>query len=106
MWWFGNDNPVNFNGFDDADINRLLDDDRSETDPAKRAEIYQQINGAYSKQLWNVWLWFTPWAVAEKSNVHGPWVRRCPAPTRASRERQRSMTPNGHRATGWPAATP
>ena len=25
----------------------------------------------FGEQVWNVWLWHAPWAVAEASNVHG-----------------------------------
>jgi peptide/nickel transport system substrate-binding protein len=71
VWWYGKGNPVNFSRYDDPDINRLLDEGRSETDPDKRAEIYQQISGVFAKQVYSIWTWYTPWAVVEDSNVHG-----------------------------------
>lgn len=70
VWWYGNNNPVNFGGYDDATINKLMDEGRSEPDPAKRKTIYQNVNREFAKQVWSMWSWFTPWAVAEKANVH------------------------------------
>ncbi|WP_426570807.1 ABC transporter substrate-binding protein [Aquihabitans sp. McL0605] len=70
VWWYGQGNPVNFSGYDDATINKLLDEGRSETDPTKRTELYKQINNEFAKQVWSLWTWFTPWAVVEKSNIH------------------------------------
>lgn len=71
VWWYGQGNPVNFSGYDDPVINKLLDEGRSEPDPDKRAKIYQDINREFGKKVWSIWSWFTPWAIAEKSNVHG-----------------------------------
>ncbi|HVK26694.1 MAG TPA: ABC transporter substrate-binding protein, partial [Nocardioides sp.] len=71
VWWYGAGNPVNFSRYDDPDINRLLDEGRSETDPEKRAEIYQQISGVFAEQVYSIWAWYTPWAVVEDKDVHG-----------------------------------
>ena len=72
VWWYGSKtNPVNFGGYDDPKINSLLDQGRSEPDPAKRKQIYQDINREFAKQVWNVWAWFTPWAIVETPSVHG-----------------------------------
>jgi len=57
--------------YDDPDLNRLLDEGRSEPDPDERAEIYQQISGVFAEQVYSVWAWYTPWAVAEDEDVHG-----------------------------------
>ncbi|WP_426572980.1 ABC transporter substrate-binding protein [Aquihabitans sp. McL0605] len=71
VWWYGaKSNPVNFGGYNDATIDKLMDEGRSEPDAAKRADIYKQVSAEFAKQVWNMWSWFTPWAVAEKSNVH------------------------------------
>ncbi len=71
VWWYGaKTNPVNFSGYDDATINQLLDEGRSEPDQTKRAEIYKQVNQEFGKQVWSMWSWYTPWAIVEKSNVH------------------------------------
>jgi peptide/nickel transport system substrate-binding protein len=71
VWWYGAEtNPVNFGGYNDETINKLMDEGRSEPDATKRAEIYKDVNKEFAKQVWNMWSWFTPWAVVEKSNVH------------------------------------
>lgn len=70
VWWYGEGNPVNFSGFDDPVINDLLDQGRSEPDEAKRAQIYQDINKEFAKQVWSMWAWFTPWAVVTDADVH------------------------------------
>jgi peptide/nickel transport system substrate-binding protein len=62
---------VNFSRFNDPVINRLLDEGRSEPDQAKRTTIYQKLNREFAKQVWSVWNWDTPWAVATAKNVHG-----------------------------------
>jgi peptide/nickel transport system substrate-binding protein len=71
VWWYGaKTNPVNFGGYDDETINKLLDEGRSEPDQDKRADIYKQVGQEFAKQVWSMWSWYTPWAVVEKSNVH------------------------------------
>ena len=70
VWWYGEGNPVNFGGYDDPVINDLLDQGRSEPDEEKRAKIYQDINREFSKQVWSIWAWYTPWAIATDAEVH------------------------------------
>jgi peptide/nickel transport system substrate-binding protein len=70
VWWYGEGNPVNFGGYDDPEINRLLDEGRSEPDQEKRAQIYQDISRQFAKEIWSMWSWYTPWAIALDSNVH------------------------------------
>ena len=70
VWWYGKDNPVNFGGFNDPEINKLLDEGRSEPDEAKRKTIYQNISKQFGKEVWSMWSWYTPWAVVEDANVH------------------------------------
>jgi len=71
IWWYGEDNPVNFGRFNDPVINENLDTGRTNPDRDTRREAYEAINRQFAKQVWNVWLWHSPWAVAEASNVHG-----------------------------------
>ncbi len=70
-WWYGQGNPVNFGRFDDPVINANLDKGRRSGDRAVRKAAYEAINRQFAKQVWNVWLWYAPWAVAEAANVHG-----------------------------------
>ncbi len=76
VWWYGTlegggSNLVNFSGFDDADINRLLDLGRSEADPAARKAAYEDINRRFADQAYSTWLWTAPWAIALGADVHG-----------------------------------
>jgi peptide/nickel transport system substrate-binding protein len=64
-------NLVNFAGINDPDVDRLLDEGRSETDPDKRASIYQDLAEQMATQVHGIWSWYTPWAVAVSSDVHG-----------------------------------
>ena len=70
-WWYGEGNPVNFGRFDDPVINENLDIGRRSGDRATRKKAYEAINRRFADQVWNVWLWYAPWAVAEAANVHG-----------------------------------
>jgi peptide/nickel transport system substrate-binding protein len=71
IWWYGEGNPVNFGRFDDAVINERLDEGRVTADEDVRRDAYEAINERFAEQVWNVWLWHAPWAVAETANVHG-----------------------------------
>jgi peptide/nickel transport system substrate-binding protein len=69
-WWYEG-SPVNFAGIADPVINKALDDGRSESDPVQRTAIYEGLSKQFASKVWNVWLNYTPWAVAESSDVHG-----------------------------------
>ena len=81
VWWHCNtppteatspcDNLVNFGGFNDPTINSNLDKGRGEADDAKRKPLYEDVNKQFAKQLYNIWLSWTVWAVATNTNVHG-----------------------------------
>jgi len=64
-------NPVNFAGINDTEVDRLLDEGRSETDPAKRKALYEELNNRMGEQVFDLWTWFTPWAVVAQPNIHG-----------------------------------
>ena len=77
VWWYGtmagseNPSPTNFSGFNDPEMNKLLDEGRSEPDPAKRKTIYENVNRRMADQVFSVWAWYTPWSIVTGSNVHG-----------------------------------
>jgi len=76
VWWFSvvesaSDNFVNFSRIHDPDIDRVFTEGRSETDPAKRAEIYQELPKIFAEQAYNIWGWYTLWSFAAADNVHG-----------------------------------
>ncbi len=79
VWWFSGEtgadgkfapNPVNFSGINDPEVDRLLTEGRSEPDAAKRKAIYRDLERRMAGQVHGLWRWFTPWAIAEASNVH------------------------------------
>jgi peptide/nickel transport system substrate-binding protein len=70
VWWRSG-SPVNFGRIRDPEIDRLLDAGRVETDPAKRRQIYEDLNRRFAEQVWNLWSWYTVWAVAAKPDVKG-----------------------------------
>ena len=63
--------PVNLARIDDPEIMAALDEGRIEPDPEKRRVIYERIAGEFAEDVWNIWLNYTPWAVAESQDVHG-----------------------------------
>jgi peptide/nickel transport system substrate-binding protein len=78
VWWHCNntppaacDNPVNFSGFNDAQINSLLDQGRVTLDPAKRATIYEDLNRRFAQTLYDQWGSYVIWDIAFKPNIHG-----------------------------------
>ncbi|MCU1498696.1 MAG: ABC-type dipeptide transport system, periplasmic component [Acidimicrobiales bacterium] len=70
-WWYGEGNLLNFGRFDDPVVNKNLKIGRTTANEDKRRAAYEAINRQFSKEVWNVYLWYAPWAVAEASNVHG-----------------------------------
>jgi peptide/nickel transport system substrate-binding protein len=62
---------VNFGRINDPLMDKLLDQGRSEIDPAKRKTIYENLNREFSKKVWNVWSWYATWSVDMQANVHG-----------------------------------
>lgn len=69
--WFKGGSPVNFSRFDDPEINALLDEGRSEPDPDRRAEIYQEINTIFGEQAYSLWANFTTWMIASQPTAFG-----------------------------------
>jgi peptide/nickel transport system substrate-binding protein len=70
VWWYST-SPVNFNKFKDPEIDRLLDEGRSEPDPATRTEIYKDLNRRFQKELYSLWSWYTYWAVGYQKDIKG-----------------------------------
>ena len=70
VWW-RSDSPINFGRIKDPEIDRLLDAGRVELDPEQRTQIYEDLNRRFSDQAWNLWSWYTLWAIAAKPDVKG-----------------------------------
>jgi peptide/nickel transport system substrate-binding protein len=71
VWWYGGGNPVNFSGFDDPDVNRLLDAGRETADPAQRQVIYGELNQVLAERGYFLWTTWTTWAVPMDPAYHG-----------------------------------
>jgi len=70
VWWHSG-SPVNFARINDPEIDALLDEGRVETDPAKRTKIYQDLTREFAKEYYNLWSWYTYWAVGYQNDVKG-----------------------------------
>lgn len=95
VWWYGDGNPVNFGRFDDPIINENLDIGRSSLDDDERREAYEAVNRQFGSEVWNVWLYRAPWALAGAENVHGFL-----GPPMPDGEPATSRIVNGHPTTG------
>lgn len=69
--WWKSDSPVNFGRFKDAEVDRLLDEGRQEPDPARREQIYEELNRRFASQLYNLWSLWSMWTIGTATNVHG-----------------------------------
>jgi peptide/nickel transport system substrate-binding protein len=69
-WWYSG-SPVNFGQINDPVINQLLDQGRTEADPAKRIQIYKQLNKQFATKLYNLWAFYTKWSVGAQKNIGG-----------------------------------
>jgi peptide/nickel transport system substrate-binding protein len=79
VWWYGGGNPVNFMGFDDPEVNALLDEGRATADPDERQDIYAQLNEEFAKEDYMLWASWTQWDIATDDEVHGVVGARPPA---------------------------
>jgi peptide/nickel transport system substrate-binding protein len=70
VWWHSG-SPVNFGRIDDPEIDAFLDAARVETDPATRTKIYQDLAREFADEYYNLWSWYTYWAVAYQNDVKG-----------------------------------
>lgn len=70
VWWHSG-SLVNFGKINDPEIDKLLDDGRTQTDPAKRKAIYEDLNRLFAKKLYNIWNYYSLWTVAYSTNLHG-----------------------------------
>lgn len=70
VWWYSG-GPANFPRIADPEIDRLLDEGRSEPDEARRKEIYEAINRRFGEQAWILPLSWITWTLASQPTVHG-----------------------------------
>ncbi|HXH56123.1 ABC transporter substrate-binding protein, partial [Iamia sp.] len=77
--WFSSTSPANFGRIKDPEIDRLLDEGRSEPDPDTREEIYEDLNRRFGEQVWSLWANWTTWRIATQPGVFGHTVETLPA---------------------------
>jgi peptide/nickel transport system substrate-binding protein len=68
--WFQSGSPVNFGGFNDPQIQALLDQGRSATSAAQAAPIYQQFNRLMAQRGYLLPTWYVNWAIGYSSSVN------------------------------------
>jgi peptide/nickel transport system substrate-binding protein len=78
VWWYGAGNPVNFMGFDDPEVNALLDQGRGEPDRAAREQIYSELNRELARENYMVWASWTIWAMPMQPEFHDVIGARAP----------------------------
>jgi peptide/nickel transport system substrate-binding protein len=77
IWWHSNsavpvgELALNFGRIKDPQIDQLLDQNRAETDPAKKQEYAEEVNRIFAEQCYNLWGSWDIWGIAHKPTVHG-----------------------------------
>lgn len=69
VWWHSG-YPTNFSKINDPEIDRLLDEGRVTVDEAARKTIYEDLNRRFASEVYNLWTWFTPWAIGFNPKMH------------------------------------
>jgi ABC-type transport system substrate-binding protein len=62
---------VNFGGWNDPEINALLEQGRAAATAEEQLPIYEDLNREFAKKLYNLWSGYTLWSIASKTNVNG-----------------------------------
>jgi peptide/nickel transport system substrate-binding protein len=70
VWWRSG-YPTNFGRINDPEIDRILDEGRSETDAATREELYQELTQVFAEELYNIWMSYTIWTIASGPDIYG-----------------------------------
>ncbi len=63
--------PQNYGGYSNADVDRLLDEARMVSDPAKRKAVYEQMATQFFADLPQIYLFHRKWFVAHTARVEG-----------------------------------
>ncbi len=69
--WFKSTSPVNFGRVVDEEIDRLLDEARSEPDLEARTAMYEDLDRRMGEQAHYGFLNFTTWVVGSTPDLHG-----------------------------------
>ena len=68
--WFQSGSPVNFGGFNDPQIQALLDQGRGVTSAAAATPIYQQFNRLMAQRGYLLPTWYVNWTIGYSSSVN------------------------------------
>jgi peptide/nickel transport system substrate-binding protein len=68
--WFQSGSPVNFGGFNDPQMQALLDQGRGATSAAQAAPIYQQFNRLMAQRGYLLPTWFVNWTIGYNTAVN------------------------------------
>jgi len=94
VWWHSG-SLVNFGHINDPKLDALLDQGRSEPDPAKRRAIYEDLDRLFGEQVFNVWSFNSIWDNASAANVHGLYGPNLPDGSKPAEN-----LPTGHSVAG------
>jgi peptide/nickel transport system substrate-binding protein len=70
-YWWNTGSTLNFGKFNDPTLQGLIDQGRTETDAAKRKQIYTDVNKRFASQVYNVWAYYANWVVGANKKVQG-----------------------------------
>jgi peptide/nickel transport system substrate-binding protein len=70
-YWWNTGSTLNFGKFNDPELQGLIDQGRTETDAAKRKQIYTDVNKRFASQVYNVWAYYADWVVGANKKVGG-----------------------------------
>jgi peptide/nickel transport system substrate-binding protein len=90
IWWSSSTAlPVgqfalNFGRIKDSVIDDALATNRGETDPAKKKELAETVNRRFAEQCYDLWGWWTTWALLAQPSVNWPAKRTLPDGTETS----------------------
>jgi peptide/nickel transport system substrate-binding protein len=81
VWWSSTTTSgiaLNFGRIDDPQVDALLDEIRTNTDPDARREAAEELNRYFGEQVFNVWNTWTFWGHATREGVHNTGVLHIP----------------------------
>ena len=69
--WWEPDSILNFGKINDPEMQALMDQARSSSDPAERKRLYEDVNKRFGEQVYNVWAYDSEWTIGARQGVKG-----------------------------------
>jgi peptide/nickel transport system substrate-binding protein len=69
--WWAPGSILNFGKINDPEMQALMDQARSSSDPAERKRLYEDVNRRFGEQVYNVWAYDSEWTIAGQQGVEG-----------------------------------